>query len=164
MKATKTTIKNEILKNYKSYSKMTKAVELRLGLNEIADYLTTTVDSDGFVIENETLDKVLTKETKKASISASIIQLVNNAFDICIKNNNIVNKYNGLSNNQKRKLILKALMLSTKIDYIFNRSGSTYNAKERYYITKEYNKGYKISLSLFLYQLAVILHDNTITR
>ena len=161
---TKTTIKNELLKNYKSYSATISAYKLKLGLNEVASYLTTTIDNDNFIIENTTLDKVLTKEAKKASISNNIIQLVNEAFEVCVKVNTILDNYNGLSNNKKRAIILKALTLSTKIDYAFNRSNSVYNAKEKYYITKEYNKCYKVSLSGFLYSLAVILHDNTITR
>lgn len=160
----KSTIKNEILKNYKSYSATISAYKLKLGLNDIASYLTQQIDNDGFIIENETLDKVLTKETKKASISNNIIQLVNDAFDSCVKINSIIDNYNGLSNNKKRAIILKALTLATKIDYAFNRANSVYNAKEKYYITKEYNKCYKVSLSGFLYSLAVILHDNTITR
>jgi len=159
-------IKNRFLNNYKSYSVMLDSKKLKAGLNSVADYLTSNIEGE-LEYKSELLDKVLTgsytAEKKKASINNTIIELTNNALELCFKSQALLDKFNSLSNNKARAIILKAIKLATTIDYIFNRQASVYNIQAKCYTQKVYTKSYKLSLSQYLYSIAVLLGDSKLT-
>ena len=137
-------INNYILtKNYNEYRKL----EAFKKCNEF------TLDTINYIKNN----KIINKED--VSINADFIHWFNFLVDsVYIKE--LAETYNGLSNNQKRKLLSGAMLYTIKLAYKFDRTASVYNKTSKNYTEKTYSLCEKLSINDFLKNIGMILRGN----
>lgn len=139
--------KTTFLNNYKSYAYTNAFKALKEQTSEIVEYVTS----------NNIIDK------DNISISKDFVNNFNLAIESILKDGGkLVEKWQALSNNAKRKAIANAVLYCLKRDYFFDASQSTYNKEARSYTRKAYTLDTKLKLNDLFYQVAITLNGKAL--
>lgn len=113
---------------------------------------------------NETItyikeNKIINKE--EVSINKEFIHWFNALADIVFVKE-LAETYNGLSNNQKRKILSGAMIYTLKLSYKFNRGSSVYNKLAKTYTEKHYTLTDKLSINDLIKNIGMTLKGDIV--
>lgn len=116
-----------------------------------------TMDTINYIKNNNIIDK------NDISINADFVHWFNILSDV-VYNNEIVEKYNALSNNKKRNLLCVSMLYTLKLKYKFDRGASVYNKDAKTYAEKRYTLTDTLSVNDFLKNVGMILKGDIIIK
>ena len=143
--------KNKILANYRSVASMEHFKDIKKVAVNVADFLNNKFNN---------LFADIDYKTSQLAISKEFIDKFNVVFELVVKDNAIIEKWQALSNTKKKNVIVNALMLfCLKNGYVFDRAKSVYNKQAKCYSIKEYTQHIGVRLYELFYQVGIALNE-----
>lgn len=143
--------KNDILNNYRSISSMELFKDIKKVAVNVADFLSNKFNNLFIDIDYK---------TSQLAINKDFINKFNVVFELVVKKDVIIEKWQALSNTKKKNVVVNALMLfCLKNGYVFDRAKSVYNKQAKCYSIKEYTQQVGVRLYELFYQVGIALNE-----